>query len=108
MGLSLLKKKIKKKKKFFMGLVCLQIFLMLVDKDIMGLMFIGFFFFFLNTIFYIMTCVILDFNTQMGFVGFNGLSGWLANLGYIAYWAERADGPKGLSWGPCLLVVPWA
>ena len=33
----------------------------------------------------------------MGFAGFNGLSGWQASLGYISYWAERANGPKGLS-----------
>ena len=44
-----------------------------------------------------MTWVILDFNTQMGFAGFNGLSGWLASLGYISYWAKKANGPKGLS-----------
>ena len=54
-------------------------------------------FFFLNKIFYIMTWVILDSNTQMGFAGFNGLSGWQASLGYISYWVERANGPKGLS-----------
>ena len=33
----------------------------------------------------------------MGFAGFNGLSGWQASLGYISYWVERANGPKGLS-----------
>ena len=31
--------------KFFMGLACFQTFLMLVERDIMGLMFIGFLFF---------------------------------------------------------------
>ena len=39
-----------------MGLVCLQIFLMLVDKDIMGLMFIGFFFFFKYNFLYYDLC----------------------------------------------------
>ena len=46
-SLSLQKKK-KKKKKFFMGLACSQIFLMLVERDIMGLMFIGFLLFILG------------------------------------------------------------
>ena len=35
----------KKKEGFFMGLACFQIFLLLVERDIMGLMFIGFLFF---------------------------------------------------------------
>ena len=47
----------KKKKKFFMGLACFQIFLMLVERDIMGFIYLFIFLVgvFFNKIFYIMT-----------------------------------------------------
>ena len=48
-----------------MGLACFQIFLMLVERDIMGFIYLFIFLVgvFFNKIFYIMTWMILDFNT---------------------------------------------
>ena len=100
MGLSLPKKKIKNKNLY--GLACFQIFLMLVERNIMGLMFIGFYFFNFRLGFFLkkfLLCIerfwiLIRKSALLVLI----LLGWLASLGYISYWVERAYGPnKGLS-----------